>query len=144
MQFRESHKWQFFEIRHVLSVPPGNKRQHIIPVVIPCAGGWPRVTTGNYAELRKRWRAHESFIRENFVGSRMIDRQEPYLIEIHCFFHRLHKPEAQQSIPWLHASRRHLQIFVRIWNISLPRRDPMADDSRSNHVRDEFKLAPIP
>ena len=74
----------------------------------------------------------------------MIDGQQPNLVEIHRFFHRLHEAEAEHAVAGLHAPRSHLQILVRIGNVPFSRRDPVADHARPDHVRDEFVLAAIP
>ncbi len=74
----------------------------------------------------------------------MIDRQKTNLIEIDGFFHRLHEAETEETIARADTARIDLQIFVRIGNIAFTRCDPMADNARTNHVRDEFKFAAVP
>ena len=144
MQLRESHKWHLFEIRDVGAVALGDQRQHVIPFVVPRADWCVRVAAGDHAELWKRRRAYESLIGKNFIRRRMIDGHQPHLIEIHGFFHRLHEPETEQAVPSLHAARRHLQVLIGIGNVPLPGRDPVADHAWTDHVRNEFILAPIP
>ncbi len=144
MQLGESRERQRFEIRDVLAIAFRNLRQHIISAIVPRADGCMRVMTRDYAELRKRRRANESLIRKNFIPRRMIDGQQPHLIQINRFFHRLHETEAEQPVPGLHAARTHLQVLVRIRNVPFPGRDPVADHAGPDHVRDEFILAAIP
>src|SRR6266487_6459710 len=97
MQLCKSRKWQIIETRYVLAIAFRNQRQHVISAVVPRAERRMRGAARNNAELRKRRRTHESFIRKNLVGRRMIDGQQSNLIEIHRFFHRLHEPEARSE-----------------------------------------------
>ena len=74
----------------------------------------------------------------------MIDGQQPHLVEIHRLFHRLKEPEAEHSLAWFHALRGNFQVFVGIGNIALSRRDPMAHDTRPDHVGNEFIFMSVP
>src|SRR5438876_7834846 len=105
-----------------------------MPALIPRTQRRVRISAGNHPTVRKRRRAHEAFIRKNFVRGGMIDRQQPYLVQINSLFHRLEESEAQHPVARLHAARRHFQVFVRVWNVTLSRRDPMAQDRKSTRL----------
>src|SRR6267154_1423149 len=118
--------------------------QHIISAVVPRADRRMRIAARDHAKLRKWWRTDESLVGKNFVSRGMIDRQQPHLIQIHCFFHGLHETETEQPIASLHAACGYLQIFIWIGNIPVSGTDPVADHAGPDHVRDEFILAAIP
>src|SRR2546422_9615718 len=108
MQLCKSRKWQIIETRYVLAIAFRNQRQHVISAVVPRAERRMRGAARNDSELRKRSRTHESFIRKYLVGRGMIVGQQSNLVEVHRFFHRLHEPEAEQSVSRPHALLRNL------------------------------------
>src|SRR5260370_40728160 len=103
-----------------------------------------RVAAGDDSKFGK-WRgADESLVGIDVVRSRVIDGQQADLIEVDRLFHRLHETEAEQAIASAHAARVDLQIFVWIGNVAFTGRDPVADDTWTNHVGDDFILTTVP
>ncbi len=103
-----------------------------------------RAAAGDDTKFGKWRRADKSLVGINIVSGRMIDGQQPNLIEVNGFFHRFHEAEAKQTIARANAAGADLQIFVGIRNVAFPGRDPVADHTGANHVGDEFILVTVP
>src|SRR5690348_12657554 len=144
MQFRESRKRQTLEIRHVFPVAPGEQRKNVAALIIPGAARRTRFAAGNHTEAGKRRRADEALVGIDIVGSRMIDGEQPDLIEVDGLFHRLHKTETENAVARPRAPGGNFQIFVGIGNVALVGSYPMADDAGTNHVGNEFVLVSVP
>src|SRR3974390_2116748 len=68
-----------------------------MPVLVPRSVRRRRIAADNHLEFRIRRGRREVFFGINVEVSRMVDRQQPHLIEIDSFFERLHKTETQGS-----------------------------------------------
>src|SRR5262249_13103741 len=144
MYFRKTWKLNRIETCHVSPIAPEQPRQNISAIAITCEAWWTRIPAADNPELGKRRRASEVFIGVNIDLCRMIDCDEPHLIEIDEFLHDLGKPKAQPSITGLYKTAFDAQIFGRIRNIRFARRDPVTDDAWADHVGDEFVVFAVP
>src|SRR5579863_7253044 len=73
--------------------------QNVVPVLVPCASRRLGVAANNHLELGIRRVRSEIFVRIHVDISRMIDREQTHLIEIHSFFQRLHETETYSGVP---------------------------------------------
>src|SRR5215469_7665122 len=112
-------------------------------MVIPCAYRL-RALCGNHFELRERWLAGEILIGKNVDVSRVINREQPHLIEIYDFLHRLHQTETQQTVAWLCSEALDRGILRGVGGISLARCNPMPDHAGPEHVGNKVVAASIP
>ena len=86
----------------------------------------------------------EILVRLNRDVGRMIDRQQPHVIEVGQFLHHFGESKTEPSIPRLDAAAVDLQILGRIRNVALARRHPMADDAGADHVGNELVSLAVP
>src|SRR5262245_11459552 len=104
MHFRKTRKLNRIETCHVPPIAPEQLRQNISAIAITCEAGWTRIPAADNPELGEWWRASKVFIGVNIDLCRMIDCDEPHLIEIDEFLHDLGKPKAQPSITELYMT----------------------------------------
>jgi hypothetical protein len=73
----------------------------------------------------------------------VVHGQQLHLIQVDCFFQRLHEAEAELAI-FLADVAVDLDVLRGAWNIALPRPNPVADYAGADHVIHEFIVAPVP
>ena len=96
VRLREAVERQEFEITEILVLAQG--WDQIVSVLIPCGGRQLRLATLDHAKRRERRIAGEILVGIHIESTGMIDRQQFDLVEINCFFHRLHEAEAQLAV----------------------------------------------
>src|SRR5882762_2930037 len=144
VQFCEAGEGQVLQIGDVFTIGLGDRSKNIVALIVPSGGGRARVAAGDHPKFWERRCADESLVGIDLELGGMIDGQQPNLIEVHGFFHRLHESEAEQAVARADAVRIDLQIFVGIGNVAFAGRDPVANYAWTDHVGDEFVLVPVP
>src|SRR3954452_5127992 len=88
--------------------------------------------------------AQEALIRIHLRAFRMIDSDQPQLINIVDLFHRLAESETQCAIAGPQHRSVHFDPLVRIIWISRGWRHPVANDGSAYYVRDKLIAPAIP
>ena len=118
--------------------------QDVVAVIVPRSRGRTGIAAVDNLEWRIRRVAGEIFVGINVDRSRMIDRQQFYLIEINSFFQRLHEAEAELAVFLANRVAMNFDVFRRPRNVALVRPNPVADHARAQHVADQLVVRAIP
>src|ERR1700722_13740751 len=90
------------------------------------------------------WRTEKPFVRIDRCVCRVVNREQTNLIDKVDFFHRFAEAEAVHPVALLYPRAVHLDPFIGIRNVSFRGRDPVTDDTCSNHVGNKAIFAAIP
>ena len=120
------------------------QREHIAAMVVPRARGRVRRRCEHGSARGERRIVEESLVGIDVGPTRMIDRDQPKLIDKIDLFHGLAEAHAEIAIARFELRAVNLDPLVGIGCVLRRRRNPMADDPRADHVRDEFVLFPVP
>ncbi len=99
---------------------------------------------GDNAKFGERRIADEALVGIDFDVGRMIDGEQAHMIEVHGFFHGLHKAKAEEAVFLANTFGGNFQIFVGVGDVALAGGDPVTDYAGANHVSDEFVSLAIP
>ena len=109
-------------------------RQHVVAMLIVSRRRRTRALADDHFEWRIRRIAREIFVGINLKIRRVIDGNDLHLIQVHSFFERLHKAEAELAVFFANRIAINLDVFGGARNITLAGADPMSNDTRSEHV----------
>ncbi len=140
----EAGKGQIGKVANVMVIARAQQLAHIATLVIPCSGKRMRLGAENRAAGSKRGLIQKALVGVHLGGLRMVDRNQPNLVEKVHLFHRFPKTQAEISSARAQLRAFHLDPLIGIGIVFCRGRNPVTNDRGANHIGDEFISLSVP